>query len=367
MLCARSPASAACQYTRVTCLPACPLPPTHHVTRLFSAQTTRSLSGMLHDHSLLGVMYCIINLHASVRMSAPALQIATVVNEHDAKATGMDEVLNGGSTSIGAQLRALGQQHETTVRLASGTMPRQVSYHAVCYAADFPAAAAGLASKGSTSAHRYDRKSTIDQRSPSYNTTEPVSLLHPREGGFKRVTYKMFHRYVRNAASLSTAAEREAYLTDVGLNAASFSFDGQGGYQLKFALSRVPGLDWLEGNSHDWMHTSLLGPVNLEIGNMQYVFIRIRGYYARLEINDFSKHEYEWPAGCSVPEFGHYVEVGIKGNLPDPTGSARFSAAQARHWLEHGTQVMEGCFARKVCPASSYSHGRTRLHAVLRA
>ena len=139
-------------------------------------------------------MYSIINLHPSLRMSATALQVATLVNGHDARLCGWDEVLNGGTTSIGAQLCRLMVQHEVVLRLPSGmgTMKRKMAYHAVAFAADFPAAAMGLASKGSTAAHRYDRKSTIDQTHEAYQERQSFSLLHPEKGGFRRLTYEIF-------------------------------------------------------------------------------------------------------------------------------------------------------------------------------
>ena len=142
-------------------------------------------------------------------MSEKALQVVSIANEHDAKGAGMDEMLNGGTTSVGAQLRRLEALHPRLVRAPSGVQTRNISFHAVVTAFDFPAAAMGLAAKGSTSAHRYDRKSTIDQRDASYDASEPFSLLHPKEGGFKRLTYAMFHRYLRNALQLSKT-DREA-------------------------------------------------------------------------------------------------------------------------------------------------------------
>ena len=97
------------------------------------------------------------------------------------------------------------------------------------------------------------------------------------------------------------------------------------------------------------MHTSLLGPVNLEAGLQQYVFIRLRKYYERADIIEVIRHGYNWPPGTKVPDIGAYVEEGVKGNLPSPTGSLHYTASQARHWLEHGTSVMEIVFARKAC------------------
>jgi hypothetical protein len=306
-------------------------------------------------HSILAVLYTIINLSPTMRTSHKALQVACIVNEQDSKAAGMDAVLNGGETSIGAQLRRLGTPQTKLMRAVAGlgSVARDISYHAVAYAADFPAAAQGLAAKGSTSAHRYDRKSTIDQRHEEYGTATPFSLLDThREDGrkqpFKRVTHKMFRKWLADAASLTNREERIAYLTDKGLDESAFEFDGVGGYELKFALARIIGLDWLDGNSHDWMHTSLLGPVSVEIALSQFTFIRIDKYYTRPEINDYMLHEYDWPQGHAVPEFGAYIEEGMVGTKPSPTAHAHFTAAQSRHWMEYGTQVMEGLFAKKV-------------------
>lgn len=38
-------------------------------------------------------------------MTIPAIQLATICRDIDAKAVGMNEIINGGTTSVGAQLR----------------------------------------------------------------------------------------------------------------------------------------------------------------------------------------------------------------------------------------------------------------------
>eukprot|EP00965_Chrysotila_dentata_P128024 4233358-Pleurochrysis_carterae.AAC.1 len=52
---------------------------------------------------------------------------------------------------------------------------------------------------------------------------------------------------------------------------------------------------------------------------------RIRKYYTRFELNA-ARVSYNWPAGHRVPEIGKYVEEGVKGNLPSPTGRLKFTA-----------------------------------------
>ena len=127
----------------------------------------------------------------------------------------------------------------------------------------------------------------------------------------------------------------------------SFVFNDDGSWEFNFPLARLPKLDWLNGNSHDHMHTSLLGTVTLEIGLSQYMFIVNRGYYSRLELNQ-TKLEYKGlPPGAQIPDFGKYIEEGKAGKKPDPNGRAKFSASQARAWLEHGTSIMELLFAKK--------------------
>mmetsp|Transcript_56390 Transcript_56390/g.122779 ORF Transcript_56390/g.122779 Transcript_56390/m.122779 type:complete len:319 (+) Transcript_56390:1674-2630(+) len=108
----------------------------------------------------------------------------------------------------------------------------------------------------------------------------------------------------------------------------------------------IPNMDWIRGVSQDAMHTSLQGTVPLEAGLMQFVFIRIQRYYTRYELNA-ARLTYQWPAGHSIPEFGKYVEEGITGNLPSPTGRLKFTASQSRHWIEHGTVIMEELLQRK--------------------
>ena len=93
-------------------------------------------------------------------MSTCTVQVASLLNDHDAKEVGMDEVINGLETSIGAQLAAfekLSKPVQVRNREGTGVETRQMSIHGVLYAADFPAAASMLAAKGSTSAQRPQR------------------------------------------------------------------------------------------------------------------------------------------------------------------------------------------------------------------
>eukprot|EP00965_Chrysotila_dentata_P174315 5754506-Pleurochrysis_carterae.AAC.1 len=66
-----------------------------------------------------------------------------------------------------------------------------------------------------------------------------------------------------------------------------------------------------------------------------------------------------------IPELGKYVEEGVTGNLPSPTRRLKFTASQSRHWVEHGTVIMEGLLQRKVRSSCHYScalmHARTPL------
>eukprot|EP00965_Chrysotila_dentata_P233731 6199755-Pleurochrysis_carterae.AAC.1 len=84
---------------------------------------------------------------------------------------------------------------------------------------------------------------------------------------------------------------------------------------------------------------------------------RIRKYYTRYEINT-ARLLYNWPPGHIVPEFGKYVEEGVTGNLPSSAGRLEFTASQSRHWIEHGTAIMERLLQRKVCLNSLTLHLR---------
>ena len=95
------------------------------------------------------------------------------------------------------------------------------------------------------------------------------------------------------------------------------------------------------------MHTSLQGKVPLEAGLQQHVFIRIRKYYTRLELNEEKRAYQGFPPGHRVPDFGKYLEEGRQGGGPKPDGRVKFTASQSLHWLEHGTAIMERIFKRK--------------------
>ena len=144
------------------------------------------------------------------------------------------------------------------------------------------------------------------------------------------------------------------------------------------------------------MHTTLQGPAPLEVGLQQFVFIKVRGYYTRAELNaakrarpvppgacanmlnhtapceHFSPYDFYTTVTCvlrvcvtcsvslspslspghRVPDFGAYIEKGgtRENGLPRPRhdGRAKFTASQSLHWIEHGTAVMIDLFERKV-------------------
>eukprot|EP00965_Chrysotila_dentata_P240871 6203957-Pleurochrysis_carterae.AAC.2 len=280
------------------------------ITAFCDLQPVNALHGQAHSHSILAVMYSILNLKPSMRMCMPAIQLATLTRDKDAKAVGMVEVINGGTTSVGAQLRRLltGSKMHLRQQDGIGYAGRDVQFHCVLATADFPAMAALLPFKSSTSAHQFDRHSNIDQRSDEYG--KPNSFLHHRPGlphNFARRTEADTLRVVARAAKLDSATSRKNLLDHHGLSMRDFKFDEAGGYSEYFALSRsyIPGVDWIRGVSQDIMHTSLQGTVPLEAGLLQYVFIRIRMYYTRDEINA-ARLAYKWPAGHMVPEIGKY-------------------------------------------------------------
>ena len=288
-----------------------------------------------------------------MRMSLPALQLATLARDANAKLVGMDEIVNGGTTSVGAQLRKFQTPCEPVDMLTpSGKRERRAfTIHAPYAIGDFPQMAAMLAVKGSTSAYRYDRLSTLDQRSEHYG--KPNSLLRPNTPGvpsnFKRVTHEDVTKVLKRAAAEPSAKKREAMLTDIGRNASAYEFDGDGSYVEDFALAdnRIPLLNNIDGCPHDHMHTSMSsGTVSHEGYLQQYNNICIEKYYTLNELNAEVKSAH-LPPGVYIPEFGKYCEKGIKGNLPKPHYRLKFSASQNRHWLEHGTTIMEGIFERK--------------------
>ena len=310
------------------------------------AQNINQLSGVATDHATFALLYTVLNLSPSCRMSQHGIHVATLVNEKVAKAVGMDEVVNGGGSSIGAQLRKLQHLSSANVKSEDGrcVVRKDMSVHATHAAADFPAFASMTFAKASTSAYRYDRKSDLDQRAETYG--DPFSLVCPQQGGFKRLTYSTLRGILDEAAKISDKKQRDEYCTNHGIDGDKITF-AHGRWSYNFALAKIPQLDWLNGNSHDYMHTSLLGTVGLEIGLQQFVFIRIRKYYTRAELNAAAR-EYRYPSGVSPLFFGTYVEEGRKGPLPDLNGKVKFTAAGCRHWLEHGTAIMESIFRDKV-------------------
>ena len=326
-------------------------------------QPINQLSGQANHHSILAVLYAVVNFHHSTRLSTHAIQVATIVNDHDAKLASMDEVINGGTTSLGAQLRRLDtptlvkDPFRTLMPDTGDAAPtRPMTVHAIAVAGDFPAMASMGPWKGSVSAHCYDRKSTLDQRSDEYG--KPFSMLAPRpqQGdfqSFRRLTLRDIIDCVDEAAATSTKAEKEEILGNMGMNWESFVFHDNGKWEFNFALARLPYLDWLNGNSHDAMHTSILGTITQEIGYSQYMFITVRGYYTRLEINSAKLAYKGLPPGTSIPDFGKYITEGEEGKRPK--NRAKLSAGQARAWLEHGTSIMELRFRQNVRAARQHA------------
>ena len=129
----------------------------------------------------------------------------------------MDEVMNGGTTSLGAQLRRVDtpvlvdDPFRKELHITDIAAKRPMSVHAVAVAGDFPAMAAMGPWKGSVSAHRYDRKSTLDQRHEKYG--KPFSLLLPDPDGFRRLTLKDIFDCLDEAAQEPRKTYREAILT----------------------------------------------------------------------------------------------------------------------------------------------------------
>eukprot|EP00965_Chrysotila_dentata_P197800 6178407-Pleurochrysis_carterae.AAC.2 len=94
----------------------------------------------------MAVMYCILNLHPTIRMSIPAIQVATLTRDIDARAAGMVEVINGGTTSVGAQLRRplTGTRINLRKQGGIGHAARDVQFHCVLATADYAAMASCL-------------------------------------------------------------------------------------------------------------------------------------------------------------------------------------------------------------------------------
>ena len=328
--------------------------------RVARAQPVNHQSGQAIQHGTLVICYIILNFEPWLRMNANAIQLLTVVNEQDAKRAGMNEVFNGGSTSAGAQLRKLQTPEPARVRALSGGLEdRGMSIYAMGFAADYPQYASQVPMKGSTSAYRYDRKSTIDQRFKHYG--EPFSLLQPEKTRCgccppsdwpRRLTYRDISDALQRAKIEPRIDDRKEYLTDRGINYDDYEWLPDGRVVDNFALSssNFPYSDWLNGNTTDKMHTTYQGgTASTEAALQQYVNIRLRGYYTRAELNA-AKTAQKLPPGHYIPNFGKYIEEGTLGNLPKPDAHLRFTSAETRHWLEHGTAIMESIFRRKVTP-----------------
>lgn len=54
---------------------------------------------------------------------------------------------------------------------------------------------------------------------------------------------------------------RKEFLGSKGINADKLIFDGKGGYECRFALAGIPGLNYVEGSPNDPMHNLLQGKV----------------------------------------------------------------------------------------------------------
>ena len=159
------------------------------------SQPINQLCGQSHVHSVMAILYAIINLSPHVRMTLPAIQVATLANDQDCKMVGMREIINGGTTSIGAQLRRLelpGKQYLVRTKEGNAHELRQMCVHAVMATGDFPAMASLLPFKGSVSANLFDRHSNVDRRSKHY--FKENSYLRPATADvphyFQRRTYK---------------------------------------------------------------------------------------------------------------------------------------------------------------------------------
>ena len=110
----------------------------------------------------------------------------------------------------------------------------------------------------------------------------------------------------------------------------------------------IPNLNWLDGNGKDLMHTSYQGTVKREIALSVFVFIRVRRYFSRLELNEEKKSYGGWRPGQYVPNFGAYIEDGVAGTLPKPAAAAKFTASQCKYISAlmslHVTCLLPACY-----------------------
>ena len=217
------------------------------------------LSGQMIDHGIVVVSVGIVNLHPSLRMSVRTLQPVTFAYQSDVKAVGMVELLHGGVSSLGAQIRRRNEPKPLRLRDASGKnyVDKPTSYHLVAGTADYPAYAEGVPTKGGTQAYQYDRLSNIDTRSEHYGKAH--SLLRTNVPGipsyFKRRTSESVDEVVKRAACQRTIEDIKSVLDDNGLCYHDFIFDRRGGYKDAYALSSTKFRDynWTRTGEHEFV------------------------------------------------------------------------------------------------------------------
>jgi hypothetical protein len=308
-------------------------------------------------------------------------QPITFAYQSDLKAVGLKEVMHGGTSSVGAQIRRRHKPLELRLRDRSGLgyIKKPTSYHLLGATADFPAFGEGIPAKGGVQGYMPDRLSNLDTRSPNYGM--PSSLLRKEDASvpsyFERRTKAGVAAAVREAAHQRTIEDIKNVLNNNGLCYDNYTFDRKGGYTDNFALSPdlFDGLDWTRAGerharphpvrhapctystpcalpgvtaSQDLQHTSYLGPIPHHGYYTNYYFISCVGFFNRAELNEVLA-EYSGPPGFCVPKFGEYVEKGTKHTLPYTNGKLHFTSSQARHWTEHSRIIYEMLFARKVC------------------
>lgn len=260
--------------------------------------------GAFHGRHKLGLFYwALVNVDVSKRMAFQNLHLKTVALVSDIDYYGIEQVVSGlpGDTSFGSDMTSM--DAGVQVALPNGST-RLTRGWCMCLSADHPAAALCLGFKKTVSASLFCRCCYVNQREEPYPT--PNSFLDANANLSCEHCLRnreMLAEHFEHFNSLPSAKEKEAYLTDIGMNTLS-----------GHAFTRVPHFDICRYVPFDFMHVELEGSLKNELAAMLYYFIRQRRSwdFTLAKLNQ-AILDYPWPGGFRPPTFtAGYLEKGTK-------------------------------------------------------
>lgn len=272
-------------------------------------EVTNPLGAAAGVHKLGLFYYSLIDLPPEHRMNLNNIQLATVVKYKDLSSHGGAEVISGPAGQAygaGSCIAACMERLSDGVALRVPWAATEFRLHAwvLLWSADYPAAAMVGGFKASTSADRFCRQCTLDQKFnvDGSNWKQPFSFLKKTMSASVRMmelrTMSTYEEDQNSLAAMTTKAAREAFMKRIGISV------------IPAPCWRVPFFDWTACLPQDIMHVLLEGVVKLELAAMVFMFVRVLKWCTLDELNQMCGRYQGWTDHHSPL---HFHEVLLEG------------------------------------------------------